>query len=125
MEQSFKLPYPTNIYHSYNASARCTPTSSEDNLGGIHAPDIHGLTPLHYAAMHGNVEAVKLLLGIHARIDATDNKNRTALHLAVEKDHLEVVRLLLEEGADVLIQDKDGRTVFVVATQKHTDILEL
>jgi len=58
-------------------------------------PDVQtnaGWTPLIYAARHGNLRAVKMLLHHGARLDIRDKFGRTALMLAAEKGHDDVVR---------------------------------
>lgn len=44
--------------------------------------DGHGRTPLHWAAMTGRVDVMRLLLECGAEIDAVDHLNRTPLFLA-------------------------------------------
>jgi ankyrin repeat protein len=57
------------------------------------------LTPLHFAAMDGRMEVVRLLLEWEAiNIDAEDSAGLTALHYSVQNGHSEVVELLLQKG---------------------------
>eukprot|EP00960_Hanusia_phi_P078325 768805-Hanusia_phi.AAC.10 len=61
--------------------------------------DVRGRTPLHFAAQHGCVRSVDLLLKRHAnpQIKAADGK--TPLSLAIENNHNEIVsRLLLSQS---------------------------
>ena len=66
-------------------------------------PELHGddeFGALHYAAIGGHPEVVKLLLDRGA--DVTHYAiGTTALHLAAKKGHAEVVELLLARGTDV------------------------
>ncbi len=59
-------------------------------------------TPLHNAAVRGDLEATKLLLNAGADVDAQDalKNGWTALALAAKNGHKDVVELLLEAGAD-------------------------
>jgi len=77
----------------------------------VNARNDDGNTPLIWAAVNGNVEAVNILLDFKANIDLKDYKQmRTALHDAVKKEQIEVVRILLEHGANYNATDKKGRT---------------
>ncbi|XP_026233216.1 BRCA1-associated RING domain protein 1 [Anabas testudineus] len=58
-----------------------------------------GETPLHLAAIKGDVEAVKELLDQGADPNLKDNAGWTPLHEACNLGHLEVVELLLSKGA--------------------------
>lgn len=71
--------------------------------------NLHGMTPLHYAAVAGKEGIVRLLLDAGANIEARDQVNqRTALILATSNDRKAVVRILLERGADVAAVDRYG-----------------
>ena len=58
-----------------------------------------GYTPLHEAAIKGNVDAVALLLRSGADVRAATDDGRSALALAQEHGHDDVARLLLDAGA--------------------------
>ena len=66
---------------------------------------------LHLAAMAGDVERLKILIGNKWNINAQDSFGTTALHAAVGKGRLECVRELLKYGANVNTVDAvDGFT---------------
>jgi len=71
-----------------------------------------GRTPLHYAAVSGQRDAVRLLLRYNALVDANDEAtiSDTPLAVAVESENLDVVLLLLESGADPDIKGWMGLT---------------
>ena len=70
-----------------------------------------GFTPLHYAAGASQIDALKELVRLGARIDARDDDGGTALLHAVAKGcHPVVIDTLLELGADVERADKVGMT---------------
>ena len=64
--------------------------------------DVFRMRPLHIAAMHDCVSAIKTLLAAGAQIKWKGwNFEYSALHRAVEHGHLEVVTFLVENKADV------------------------
>ncbi|CAH8494630.1 unnamed protein product [Dicrocoelium dendriticum] len=60
-----------------------------------------GRSPMHYAALNGQFEIIRLLLCNRAIVDITDANNVTPLHLAARKDHLRCTQLLCLAGADI------------------------
>lgn len=65
------------------------------------------LTPLQYAAGHGNLQVVRSLIAAGARVNDAGGAGRTPLHYALES-HLDIVHFLMEKGADVNIRDSEG-----------------
>ena len=65
---------------------------------------------LHYAALHGHPETVRLLLrkGFDVNIATTDG--RTPMHYAAAYNNPETIKVLIEEGANVNAVDKTGQT---------------
>jgi ankyrin repeat protein len=84
-----------------------------------------GETPLHLAAIHGNVECIKILTNQGVDVNNQNNINgSTALHLAVINGHLDCVKLLLKLGA-TSIKLENGRTlVHLAAEYGHKNCLE-
>lgn len=60
-----------------------------------------GLTPLHYAASGGHVDAVKALLAKGADVETERIGGCTALHDAIFKKHKDVAELLTSHGAKI------------------------
>ncbi|KAF2475773.1 ankyrin, partial [Lindgomyces ingoldianus] len=66
-----------------------------------------GMTPLHYAADHGNLELIKLLISKGAKVDAFDRDSGTPLHRASQSG-LDTVKLLLQqEGTESCLKVAD------------------
>jgi ankyrin repeat protein len=71
-----------------------------------------GFTPLHFAAFFGHPDAVRLLLGRGAEVDALGRgwMTGTALHSAAARSQTEIVRLLLAAGANPRARQSGGST---------------
>lgn len=67
-----------------------------------------GWAPLHYAATHGHVAVMTLLLDNHAYIDAASPNGTTPLMMASNYGTPSAVKLLLEAGADPLLKNDQG-----------------
>ncbi|OFZ23231.1 MAG: hypothetical protein A2X94_12065 [Bdellovibrionales bacterium GWB1_55_8] len=64
-------------------------------------PDSEGITPLHVAALHGNLEAVKILIKHGANLTIRDRSGASILERAVASGSLQTVAYLVESGAPI------------------------
>jgi ankyrin repeat protein len=84
-----------------------------------------GWTALHYAATHGHVEIMRLLLEHHAFVDAEAPNLMTPLMLAARAGQTEAVRLLLDHGAIDTLKNDAGLTAEDFAIRNgHLDLAE-
>lgn len=67
-----------------------------------------GWAPLHYAATHGHLPVMALLLDNNAYIDAASPNGTTPLMMAAHYGTPAAVKLLLEAGADPLLKNIQG-----------------
>jgi ankyrin repeat protein len=74
-------------------------------------------TPLHYAALYGNTESVRILLERGADPKARNKSEATPLIYAACS--FDKTRLLVEKGADVNAQSAIGMTPLLVAVSVH------
>lgn len=82
-----------------------------------------GWTPLLKATMSGNVEVVRRLLAVGARVDAVSRSGDTALLLAAYWGEEAVARMLAAAGADVAARDVNGELAVEKARrQGHASI---
>ena len=104
------------------------------DVASAKAPN-EGVTPLHYAAVYGDIAVARLLIGHNATVNAVESHGITPLYSAAQGGHKEVVELLLANGADVnaRVSSKDvnvkpinGWTPLHVAVATgHKDVAEV
>lgn len=82
--------------------------------GDVNKP---GWTPLHYAATHGHLAVLNLLLDENAYIDAASPNNTTPLMMAAHYGTPAAVKLLLEAGADPLLKNDLGMSAIDFAVR--------
>lgn len=51
---------------------------------------------MHLAAEAGQLEVCRLLMGLRASADATDERGQRPIHLAAENNHGDVIKLFLK-----------------------------
>jgi ankyrin repeat protein len=71
-------------------------------------------TPLMYAAAYGSIDALKLLIGAGADVNAKNSFAATALMWCA--NDIVKVRLLLDKGTNVNARSKRGRTPLMIAS---------
>lgn len=94
-----------------------------NHKGDANARDGGGNSPLFYAALNGDVEAVEILLARGADVHATNNDGRSPLQTglvipqvsSIRDTHPEVVERLIRAGADVNKLDRSGLAPLHVA----------
>lgn len=85
-----------------------------------------GWTPLHYAATHGHLAVIDLLLENYAYIDAASPNGSTPLMMAASYGTPEAVKLLLQAGADPMLKNNLGLTAIDFAHRANrSDSAEL
>lgn len=89
-----------------------------------------GFTALHLAATIGDTEALKVLVGADANVNAVDLTGDTPLHLAAANGNYGFVYMLLAAGANKNATNVYRSTPLDKAqsgpmTQAHTDVAEL
>ena len=82
----------------------------------VNAAQGDGMTPLHWAALHGDVELSKMLLVAGANVRATTRINGyTPLFLAAREGNAAVVAALLDADADAKALSVTGSTPLMLA----------
>lgn len=80
----------------------------DPNLRNKNAP--FGRQLLTFAAMHGHIHMLELLLQYGANVDGLDFNGRTALSWAAEHCQYDAVKVLVEHGANVNAEDAEWTT---------------
>ncbi|MHC9542601.1 MAG: ankyrin repeat domain-containing protein [Vulcanimicrobiota bacterium] len=76
----------------------------------VDSQNVNGQTPLHLAAMAGNLEVVELLLQKGASIKILNKKGEPPLQMAAHGHNQAVAELLIAKGADVNLKSSNGST---------------
>uniref|UniRef100_A0A4W4F7F3 SAM domain-containing protein n=1 Tax=Electrophorus electricus TaxID=8005 RepID=A0A4W4F7F3_ELEEL len=88
----------------------------------LNSPDEDGMTPTLWAAYHGNLDALRLVVGRGGDPDKCDIWGNTALHVAAANGHLNCLSFLISFGANVWCLDNDYHTPLdMAATRGHMD----
>ena len=75
---------------------------------GVATRGANGTTPLHWMALLGDVQAIRLLIEAGANIDAVDNDGCTPIHIAAQWRQTSAVHILKNSGADCTIKNAQG-----------------
>ncbi|XP_056144476.1 pre-mRNA splicing regulator USH1G isoform X2 [Lampris incognitus] len=88
----------------------------------LNAPDEDGMTPTLWAAYHGNLDALRLIVGRGGNPDKCDIWGNTPLHLAAANGHHNCLSFLVSFGANIWCLDNDYHTPLdMAATKNHMD----
>ncbi|KAG7275859.1 hypothetical protein CRUP_033272 [Coryphaenoides rupestris] len=88
----------------------------------LNAPDEDGMTPTLWAAYHGNMGALRLIVARGGDPDKCDMWGNTPLHLAAANGHHGSLSFLVTFGANVWCLDNDYHTPLdMAATKGHME----
>ncbi|XP_037364728.1 ankyrin repeat domain-containing protein 12 isoform X1 [Talpa occidentalis] len=107
-------------------SQKKTPSSSSRQKDKVNKRNERGETPLHMAAIRGDVKQVKELISLGANVNVKDFAGWTPLHEACNVGYYDVAKILIAAGADVNTQGLDDDTpLHDSASSGHRDIVKL
>lgn len=96
------------------ASDRISSGHKKDNRATFHVHKVkNGLTPLHEAVEHGDLERVRQLLASGANPNVATCIGYTPLMIAAEKGNVACVDLLIQAGANIHVQRNNGPDMIV------------
>ncbi|XP_041105107.1 transient receptor potential cation channel, subfamily N, member 1 isoform X2 [Polyodon spathula] len=102
-----------------NGYCRLVKLLVETHMASIDALSLTKRTPLHLAALSGQLDVCCSLLNMKADVNATDIHGQTPLHLAAENDHSEVVKLFLKHCPELATSaNVEGATCAHIAASK-------
>jgi hypothetical protein len=91
----------------------------------VNLKDVHGWTPLHWAAWNGHIEIARLFLQNGADVNAKGYDGLTPLHCSAMQGHIDVLQLLVENGADLEARDNNGmRALTWAALNDHLPVVD-
>jgi ankyrin repeat protein len=76
----------------------------------VHATDIEGRTPLHYAAMHDDATLAAFFIAMGADPNAEDFSSQTPLVICAERNSIRAAAVIAKAGADIHKASKSGIT---------------
>ena len=79
-----------------------------------------GTTPLHAAAMRGDIQTMQLLILAGSDVNVLTAKNVSPIHLAAKNGHLPACKLLVDSGANIKYYGgrEDRKQAHIVARQR-------
>lgn len=99
-----------------------------ENGTDIDAQDNDGVSAIHFAAVRGNLAAVRVLLQRKPLLQKTGEAKlcKTPTHLAAEYDYDEIIKELHQYGADLEVQCKGGfRPIHIAAFHDSLKVAQL
>lgn len=85
---------------------------ADTELTGPNVKSCLNNTPLHVAAVRGDIEAIEILLEAGADINAVGEGGYTPLHEAIAQGHVEAVRTFIAHRAAIDIDNEDGSSPY-------------
>ncbi len=82
--------------------------------------DDQGNSPLHLAAIHGDIKVARCLMKNKASLNAIDGHGRTPLMLVAINHQFEIARHLVKFNALLDIQDQNGMTALMIAADHYS-----
>lgn len=85
---------------------------------GAEVDEIHGVgTALHWAALHGHADIIKILAVRGAELGTKSDLLGTPLHTAANRGQTNAASALIQHGAEVDARDKDDKTPLHIAAK--------
>ena len=84
-------------------------------------------TPLHYAALHGHLDIIRMLINFGCDASIKGQRGWTPLHFACKGGHSNVVKMLLSKRSYnfMSVDDNGNLPIHIAATFGHWDIIQM
>uniref|UniRef100_A0A8C6YMG1 Ankyrin repeat domain-containing protein 12 n=1 Tax=Nothoprocta perdicaria TaxID=30464 RepID=A0A8C6YMG1_NOTPE len=116
----------SNLTLQTTPAQKKTTSSSSRQKDKVNKRNERGETPLHMAAIRGDVKQVKELISMGANVNVKDFAGWTPLHEACNVGYYDVAKVLIAAGADVNTQGLDDDTpLHDSASSGHRNIVKL
>jgi ankyrin repeat protein len=90
------------------------------------AVDQDGKTALHYAALKGQLEAVRFLVSKGVALKTVDKNGNQPLHLAAQNGHAAVVKFICSQSVDLQAKNRVRQSPYRLAERnRHTDVMAI
>uniref|UniRef100_A0AAY4B7K0 Ankyrin repeat domain 12 n=2 Tax=Denticeps clupeoides TaxID=299321 RepID=A0AAY4B7K0_9TELE len=117
---------PSHPSQTPTVQKKIASSSSSRQKDKVNKRNERGETPLHMAAIRGDVKQVKELIGLGADVNVKDFAGWTPLHEACNLGYYDVAKVLISAGAEVNTQGLDDDTPLHDASSSgHKDIVKL
>ncbi|XP_067308905.1 ankyrin repeat domain-containing protein 12 isoform X2 [Pseudorasbora parva] len=117
---------PNHPSQSPAVQKKIASSSSSRQKDKVNKRNERGETPLHMAAIRGDVKQVKELISLGADVNVKDFAGWTPLHEACNLGYYDVAKVLIGAGAEVNTQGLDDDTPLHDASSSgHKDIVKL
>jgi ankyrin repeat protein len=93
----------------------------------VNKVDKYGLTPLHWACDHGQIDAVNLLIEKGADVNFVEKRLflRQPIHFATLNGNINITKILIQNGADVKCKEYRGwQPIFGAAYGGYVKLME-
>ena len=88
-----------------------------ENRVDVNAPQVDGMTALHWSVYHDDTEMTKLVIAAGADVRALNRYGVTPLSIACQNGNAQIVELLLDAGADPKAKLRGGETALMTAAR--------
>ncbi|MEI8072431.1 MAG: ankyrin repeat domain-containing protein [Planctomycetota bacterium] len=89
-----------------------------------HDSNLLGNTPLHAAAIWGDLDAIALLIENGGDPNAVGEYGFTPLHQALAQGNIDAALFLIEKGASLKLENGFGKTAFQMAEDRGAECLK-
>ncbi|XP_059169888.1 serine/threonine-protein phosphatase 6 regulatory ankyrin repeat subunit A-like [Physella acuta] len=128
-EERADVDLTTRTHTPLHIAAQSTPTIVHLLLeagADVYVTDEQGRTPLHIAAIYGNLSVVKELCQFGANINAVDTFRNSPLFFSLLYNYKDIYKYLIESGADVNVMcDSQCSPLYAAVVHNNLELVEL